>query len=344
MLKGLRVPPSFKKPTLRELFSERCTLILHHHGGGLACDCVARGVNGWKRKRLSSSPREVIIGILFVWRTVGALRTLSYDKSPMPRTAAASIEDRDTIASFVKGLEVIRSFSRHKPSMTLSEVAKVTDLSRAASRRFLLTLVREGYAETDGKHFRLRPTLMNLWQSAVSSVSLAEVAQPFLEGLATRLSETCFVAVLDGGEVRYVASAEAQRRVNVHVPIGGRAPAYAVSTGRVLLSSLDDAALRDYLQDVTFERITPNTVTSKAKLKTALDEARADGYALVDQELEVGLRSLSVPISSRRGDVIGALNLCCPTARITLEQMRGSLLQDLRETATKITAALPTGV
>lgn len=225
--------------------------------------------------------------------------------------------------------------------MTLSDVARASGLTRATSRRFLLTLVREGYAETDGKYFRLRPRVLELGFSALSSLSVGEAAQPLIDVLSKKLNETCFVAVLDGSEVLYVASAAAKHRVAIHVPLGSRAPAYAVSTGRVLLAALPEKQLDTYLKQVTLKKLTPNTVTAKAKLKTALRQVAQQEYSLVDQELEIGLRSLSVPIRNRSGDVVAALNLCCPTVRITIEQMRSDLLTELKATSAQITAAMP---
>lgn len=253
----------------------------------------------------------------------------------------AEIGDRDVVNSLVKGLDVIRSFNRSKPQMTLTEVARISGLTRASARRILLTLVREEYAETDGKNFGLRPKVLELGFSALSSMTIGELAQPTLNALERKLNESCFVAVLDGEEVLYIGRASGRRRINVNVPVGSRAPAHAVSTGRVLLAALPDKEIDRYIRGVELKKLTPNTITSKPKLKSAIHEVAKQGWSIVDQELDVGLRSLSVPIRNRAGDVVAALNVCCPTSRITIADMKSKLLNDLLDASRSITAALP---
>lgn len=256
-------------------------------------------------------------------------------------TAKRGIEDRDVVNSLAKGLEVIRAFSRHKPLMTLSDVARATGMTRASVRRFLLTLVREGYAQSDGKYFGLRPKVLELGFSALSSMNIGQFAQPLLDELARRINECCFVAVLDGEEVAYIARAGSERRVSIDVPIGGRAPAHAVSTGRVLLAALPEEEIDRYLKHARLRKLTPNTITSKAKLKSQIQETHRQGWSMVDQELDIGLRSLSVPVFNQLGVTVAALNVCCPTSRITIEQMRSQLLPDLLAASARITASLP---
>ena len=266
---------------------------------------------------------------------------LSQAKRIMARTRDAEIGDRDVVNSLVKGLDVIRSFNRNKPQMTLTEVARLSGLTRASARRILLTLVREEYAETDGKYFGLRPKVLELGFSALSSMTIGELAQPTLSALEKRLNESCFVAVLDGEEVLYICRASGRRRINVNVPVGSRAPAHAVSTGRVLLAALPDKEIDRYIRNVELKKLTSNTITSKPKLRSAIHEAAKQGWSMVDQELDVGLRSLSVPIRNRAGDVVAALNVCCPTSRITIADMKSKLLNELLDASRSITAALP---
>jgi IclR family pca regulon transcriptional regulator len=180
---------------------------------------------------------------------------------------------RDFVNSLSRGLDVMRSFDRMRPSMTLSEVADRAGLSRAAARRFLLTFVRDGYAASDGKYFRLLPKVLDLGASIMASLDIAETVQPGMNELAERLQESCFAAILDGDSVIYVARAVSNRVVNVGITVGSRAPANAVSTGRVLLSGLDDTALRRYLQRLKLSKLTPYTLTSKAKL-ASIEQAR----------------------------------------------------------------------
>jgi IclR family pca regulon transcriptional regulator len=240
---------------------------------------------------------------------------------------------RDFVNSLSRGLDVMRAFDRTRPSMTLSEVAERAGLSRAAARRFLLTFVRDGYAASDGKYFRLLPKVLDLGASIMASLDVAETMQPGMNELAERLQESCFAAILDGDSVIYVARAVSNRVVNVGITVGSRAPANAVSTGRVLLSGLDDASLRRYLQRLKLNKLTPYTVTSKAKLKASIEQVRRQGWSIVNQELEVGLQSISVPIRDSEGAIVAALNVCCPAPRVTRRDMETRVLPAILETA-----------
>lgn len=257
--------------------------------------------------------------------------------------AEAALQDQEAgeyVSSFARGLEVIRAFTRSKPSMTLSEVADRTDMHRAAARRFLLTLVREGYVDTDGKNFRLSPKILELGYSALSSMDIWDLAQPVLNDLSEKLEESCFAAVFDGTDAVYVARASSRRVINVGIELGNRVPAYAVSTGRVLLAGLSDAELDRYIAGVKLEKFTDNTVTSKVKLRSMIDEVRRQGCSIVDQEMEVGLRSISVPVRDRSGRVTAAINVCCPSMRVSPEDMRTRILNELLAAAQRISLGL----
>jgi len=248
---------------------------------------------------------------------------------------------RDYVNALARGLEVIRVFTRHRPRMTLSEVAELTGMTRATVRRFLLTLAQEGYVETDGKYFSLKPKVLELGFSALSSMNIWDVMQPVLETLSAALSESCFAAVLDCESVIYVARATpVNRRINVGISIGSRVPAHCVSTGRVLLAALPEDALREYIDTMTLTRFTSNTVTSRVQLRDMLEAVRRQGFSIVDQELEVGLRSLSVPVRDGSGAIIAALNVCCPSTRISLEEMQTRILAMTLASAREIGAAL----
>lgn len=248
---------------------------------------------------------------------------------------------RDYVNALARGLEVIKVFTRYTPKMTLSEVAQATGMTRATVRRFLLTLAHEGYVEISGKHFSLRPKILELGFSALSSMDLWDVVQPVINDLSERLSESCFAAVLDGESVIYVARATPNnRRVNVGISIGSRVPAHCVSTGRVLLSSLPEEQLHHYIETMTLTKFTPNTITSKVQLRSVLEEVRLQGWSIVDQELEVGLRSLSVPIRDGSDQIVAALNVCCPSTRISLDEMKTRILAITMEASRNITRAL----
>jgi IclR family pca regulon transcriptional regulator len=224
--------------------------------------------------------------------------------------------------------------------MTLSEVAERTGTNRAATRRFLMTLVSEGYAITNGRKFQLLPKVLELGFSALASFGLTDVAQPVLNDLSDAVQETCFVVILDGPWVVYVAKSHSRRVMVATLEIGSRAPAHTMSSGRVLLSALPPEGLERYLRTVKLKSLTPHTVTSKVKLKASIEETRHLGYSIVDQEYEIGLRSISVPIRDRSGKITAALNVACPSPRFTLEEMRVRVLPKLLNSASKITQFL----
>lgn len=253
---------------------------------------------------------------------------------------AADANDRDYVASLARGLEVISAFTKSRPKMTLSDIARSTGMSRATVRRLLLTLVREGYADKDDKLFYLKPKVLKLGYSAVSSMSMLDVIQPVMNELADKLQESVFAAVLAGEEVFYVARASADRLINVGITVGKRAPAFAVSTGRILLAAEPEEVRERYLDNVRLEKLTPNTVTSKVKLRALIEEARIANYSIVDQEMEAGLGAISVPIRNGEGKVIAALNVCCPSSRSTIQDMQKHILPEMIAASQKISAAL----
>jgi IclR family pca regulon transcriptional regulator len=251
------------------------------------------------------------------------------------------ISSRDHVNALARGLEVIRAFTRSTPSMTLADVARATGMNRATVRRFLLTLVAEGYANTDGKLFALKPKVLELGYAALSSMKFLDVVQPAVDRLAEHLGESCFAAILDGEDVVYVATATPPGRlINIGLSVGSRSPAHCVSTGRILLAALPERARLKYLDTATLRRMTVNTVTSKVKLRALIEETSAKGWSVCDQELEIGLRSISVPIRDRAGEVLAALNVACPSSRITPEDMYTRVLLKLQETSQEITASL----
>jgi IclR family transcriptional regulator, pca regulon regulatory protein len=240
------------------------------------------------------------------------------------------------VQAFARGLEVIRVFGNDRPEMTLSEVARASGMSRATARRFLLTLVELGYVRTDGKDFSLAPKVLELGHSYLGSLSLPGVAQPHLEGLSEASGESSSLSVLDLPDIVYVARVPTSRIMTVTINIGTRFPAYATSMGRVLLAGLEGAQLQDYLESVTIEPLTPHTVASAIELRDAITAVRSQGHALVDQELEHGLRSVAAPIRNSRGTVVAAVNVSSHVNRVTKEAVRRELLPQLLETARAI--------
>jgi IclR family pca regulon transcriptional regulator len=210
-------------------------------------------------------------------------------------------------------------------------------MSRASARRFLLTFTHAGYMETDGKRFQLTPKLLELTHSVMSSASLWETARPIMAELSEKLGESCFGAVLDGTDVLYVVHiGHSTRFVNVGIRVGSRLPAYCTSIGRVLLSGLTDEALEQVLSSIKPVAHTPTTVTAKGKLRELIRDARRVGWSIVNEELEVGLRSVSAPIRSRSGEIVAAFNICGPSVRVTAEDMRSRFLPELLEATDRI--------
>jgi len=246
----------------------------------------------------------------------------------------------DFVQSLERGLAVIRAFDKDHPQLTLSEVAAITGVTRAAARRFLLTLVRLGYVRADGRFFSLSPRVLELGYAYLSSLSLPQVAQPHLETLVAEVNESSSVSVLDGPDVVYVARVPTSRIMTVAISVGTRFPAYATSMGRVLLAHLPDDDLESYLEKVHLDHLTNRTVTSRSALKAELSRVRAQGWALVDQELEEGLRAVAAPIRDRAGRVVAAINVSAHASRTSLESMRRTLVPPLVAAAARISADL----
>lgn len=240
------------------------------------------------------------------------------------------------VQSLVRGLAVIRVFDADNSQQTLSEVARRADLTRATARRVLHTLVDLGYVSSDGKKFSLRPKILELGYAYLSSMSLPAVAQPHLEKLTEATHESSSVAVLDGSDIAYVARVAKQRIMTVAISVGTRFPAYATSMGRVLLAHLTPAELDNYFSSTKLQQFTPQTIVDRKGLRAELARIRDQGWALVDQELEEGLRSIAAPIHDQSGRVIAALNLSASSRRGTADEVVEHLLPHLLETAAAI--------
>lgn len=250
---------------------------------------------------------------------------------------------REIVQSLVRGLAVIRAFDAEHPRLTLSEVARITGLTRAAARRFLLTLVSLGYMHVDGRAFALRPRVLELGYAYLSSLSLPEVALPHLEALVAQVRESSSVSVRDGADIVYVARVPTKRIMTVAISVGTRFPAHVTSMGRVLLAGRPRNWLESHLQAVQLQPLTAHTITDRGQLLEELDRIREQGWALVDQELEEGLRSLAVPIRSPDGEVVAAVNLSGHAGRWSGERIRAELLDPLRRTAERIEEDLGAG-
>ncbi|WP_420748950.1 IclR family transcriptional regulator [Rhodococcus sp. O3] len=258
------------------------------------------------------------------------------NRSPDDTPAASP----DFVQSLARGLAVVKAFDATHPRRTLSDVAKATGLTRATARRFLLTLAELGYVRTDGSLFWLTPRVLELGYSYLSSLTLPDVARPHLEALAASVHESTSVSVLDGDDIVYVARVPVSRIMTVSITLGTRFPAHATSMGRVLLAGLSPEDLDAYLDRADLRPLTGRTVVTPDQLRAELDTIRRDGFCIVDQELEEGLRSLAAPIRDASGTVVAAVNISTHAARYTLDTVRGELVPAVVATAAAISTDL----
>ncbi|MEO6087343.1 MAG: IclR family transcriptional regulator C-terminal domain-containing protein [Umezawaea sp.] len=249
-----------------------------------------------------------------------------------------SLPDRSTdfVRSLERGLSVIRAFDADHARLTLSDVARATGLTRAAARRFLHTLVELGYVGTDGRLFSLRPKVLELGYAYLSGLALPEIALPHLEDLVATVHESSSVSVLDGADVVYVARVPTRRIMTVSISVGTRFPAYATAMGRVLLADRSGEWLEDYLASVRLHPLTRNTIIDPDVLREELRVVREQGWSLVDEELEEGLRSLAVPVRRPDGSVLAAVNLSAHAGRGSAASIREELLPHLVSTAAAV--------
>lgn len=246
---------------------------------------------------------------------------------------------REFIGSLARGISVINAFSAEDPEMTLSEVATKTALTRATARRVLLTLVELGYVRQKGRTFALLPKVLDLGYSYLSSFGLPSVAEPYLEKLVEDLHESSSMSVLAGTDIVYVARVPTSRIMTISLGLGSRLPAYPTSMGRVLLAGLPEDELAQYLSQVRLDPITPSTVTDPEELRGILTRVASDGFAIVDQELEEGLRSIAAPVTDGRRRVVAAVNVSFHTSRAQIDYMREEIAPRLKETASDISVA-----
>ena len=246
----------------------------------------------------------------------------------------------DFVQSLDRGLAVIRAFGPDRERLSLSEVARETGLTRAATRRFLLTLVQLGYVRNDGREFSLRPRVLELGYAYLSGLALPEIASPHLEELVARVRESSSISVLDGDHIIYVARVPTKRIMTVAISVGTRFPAYATSMGRVLLAAMSPEELDRYLSRADLDALTRRTVTEPERLRDVVREVSRQGYAIVDQELEEGLRAIAAPIHGAGGAVTAAINVSAHASRVSMAAMRTDLLPELLDTARRIEADL----
>jgi len=258
----------------------------------------------------------------------------------VPKEGGTPPGGRFFVEALARGLAVIRSFDEEHERLTVSKVARRTALNRATARRFLLTLQTLGYVAGDGKYFWLTPKVLGLGHAYLSSTPLPRLLQPVLEQVSEELRESCSASILEGGEIVYIARAAARRVISIGLGVGSHLPAYCTSMGRVLLAALEADELRAYLETTPLVPLTPYTLTDPMQLKAELAQVRAQGYALVDQELELGLRSIAVPVKNARGRVLAAMNVGVQAGRVSKEEMLERFLPVLQRAAQSLTPSL----
>jgi IclR family pca regulon transcriptional regulator len=240
------------------------------------------------------------------------------------------------VTAVERGFAVLTAFGRGPTRMTLTQIAEATSLTRGTARRFLLTLQTLHYVDGDGKLFWLTPKVMQFSGAYLASNGIAEAARQVIRSLTETLGESSSVAVLDGLDVVYIARVETRRIFSSGLDVGSRLPAYCSSLGRVLLAGLADPELEVWLQGAPFEQRTPRTLFTREQVLTRVQETRKLNYALVDGEVEIGVRSIAVPVRDAGGRTIAALNVGTSAARVPLDQMKKKVLPELRRAAEAI--------
>jgi IclR family pca regulon transcriptional regulator len=245
----------------------------------------------------------------------------------------SQVGNPDFVLSLARGLRVIESFESHHDGRSIIEISQSTGLSRASIRRILLTLELLGYVERSRQVYRLKTQVLRLGFSYLSSSSVVEAARPVLERITEQLHESSSMSMLDGGQIVYVARSAASRVLAAGLSVGSRLPAYCTSMGRVLLAALSDAELSSYLSDLKPLSFTPKTLTRIPRIKKAILQARIDGYAIVDEELEAGLRSIAVPVNTRGDRTVAAINVGTHISRVDRAALMHRCLPALQEGA-----------
>ena len=266
------------------------------------------------------------------------------DPSDPPPSDPAEPNDpgrSDLVESFARGLAVLRAFGPSRRALTLTDIAKLTGQQRSTSRRFLLTLCALGYAVQEGRYFSLTPRVLELGYSYLTSLGFPTLIQPHLTGLTRLLGESSSAAVLDGTEIVYVArSAAPQRLMSISLGIGSRLPAFVTSMGQALLAALSEDDFARRCAEISFERYTARTLTDAGLLAAKCEDIRRLGFALVDQELEIGLRSIAIAIPARNAAPAFAINVATNVARVSRADMEQRILPALRDAAAACAATV----
>lgn len=250
------------------------------------------------------------------------------------------MRETDFVSGFARGLKVLEAFGESNQRLAIADAARMTGLDRATVRRLLLTLAELGYADYDGKYFALTPRVLRLGHAYLSATPLPALIQPFLEQLSEKAGQSTSASTLDGAEIVYIARAAQRRIMSINLTPGSRLPAYCSSMGRVLLAALPEREARAILAGTELKANTVNTITDLDALMAELRKIREQGHGVIDQELEIGLCSIAVPIRDNRGSVIAALNIGVSSAQVSADEMVARYLPMLLETQARLRSAV----
>jgi len=273
-------------------------------------------------------------------RTVEPVQALAREKAEIKTPPRAPANLADQMGGFAKGLAVIEAYGRGRPSLTIAEVARLSGLDRASARRCLLTLANRGYATTDGRYFELTPRVLRLGHAYLAA-SLPRLIQPTLDELSNDLRESCSASVLDGTEIVYIARAARHRLIGVGLHAGSRLPAYCTSMGRVLLAALPPNDSRAILMQSDRQPITERTLTDIGHLVGELARIRADGYSIIDQEVEIGSMSIAVPVRNISGHTVAAIVVAVHATPVMSVKLRTEILSRMLVAQSQLAEILP---
>lgn len=251
-----------------------------------------------------------------------------------------TVTERDIMGGLAKGLAVIETFTADRPRQSISDVATASGLDRATARRCLLTLAHQGYADWDGKFFTLTPRVLRLGTACLASMPMPAIVQPALDALSDRIGESSSVSILDGAEIVYIARAAQRKVMSIALMPGSRLPAYCTSMGRVMLAALPEAEAMALVDSAPRPARTALTLTDPAAIMAELSRVRGQGFAVIDQEVEMGLRSLAVPLTNTRGQVIAALNVGLAAGPEPMADIAARLVPDLQAVAAQLRGLL----
>ncbi len=266
------------------------------------------------------------------------------DIPPRALTIAEEIDqltDPSFMTSLARGLAVVKAFSDQRRAMTIAQISHKTGIPRAAVRRCLYTLKQLGYADSEANNFFLTPKILTLGYSYLSSTPLTIAAQPCLNQVSRMLNESCSLAVLDDTDVLYVSRSATSRVMSVSLNAGSRLPAYCTSLGRVMLAAMSEDELQAYFAKVSLRAFTDRTLVSEEALREVLIGVRQNGYAVVEEELEIGLCSIAVPVRGASGATVAALNIGAQSARVNRAKLEQHFLPALLNAASELSVLLP---